>query len=216
MFLRTVTPLLETDSIHQTIEFYTSVLDFNLMDSVGGEGQLRWCALQKNNTWLMFTARNAGKQSPVMTGDLYFHVTGIDEAWEQLKDKAAVVQPLMDMPYNAREFAISDNNGYTLKFGMGLKAASDFDKWFPQNLSLESDRVQLRILQQEDIEHLKPLTPSDTTWKYFVKSLDDEQSFYAWMNEALNDYGSEKRVPFVIIDKQRNAYAGSTSFGNVH
>ena len=215
MFMRALTPLLETNSIQQTIDFYTSMLGFEVHETGEYEGQLRWCALKKDNSWVMFTARNAPKQSPSMTGDLYLHTTDVNSLWEMLKDKAEILQQMTDMPYGAREFVMKDNNGYSLRIGMDLVAFSDFDKYFPLDLSLETDRVQLRILKWSDIEKLKPLTASDTSWNYFTKALNDEASYDAWMKEALLDYGSQKRVPFVIIDKQRNAYAGSTSYGNI-
>jgi N-acetyltransferase len=215
MFMRALTPLLETDSIQQTIDFYTSMLDFTVQETFEQEGQLRWCVFRKDNIWLMFSARNAGKQQPHMTGDLYFHLININGAWDALKDSPNVVQPIADMPWGAREFTITDNNGYTLRFGMDLKPNTEFDKCFPWELCLETDRVQLRILQWSDIEKLKPLTASETSWNYFVKELDDETAYDAWMKEALMDYGTQKRVPFVIIDKQRSAYAGSTSYGNI-
>jgi RimJ/RimL family protein N-acetyltransferase/uncharacterized glyoxalase superfamily protein PhnB len=215
MYLRALTPLLETGSVQQTIDFYTSVLGFRLHQSFEHEGQLRWCALQKDNTWLMFSARNAGKQPPAMTGDLYFHITHVDDAWEQLKDRATVVRPLANMPYNAREFSIKDNNGYTLCFGMDIEATSDFDKYFPPNLCLESSRIQMRVLHREVIPLLQSIAPSGTTWKYFTKDLNSEQGYNAWMQEALQDYGAQRRVPFVIFDKEINQYVGSTSYGSI-
>lgn len=213
--MRAITPLLETNSIQQTIDFYTSILDFEVQSTGEYEGQLRWCALKKDNAWLMFTARGAGKRSPAMTGDLYLNITDINRAWEMLKNKVEVIEKITDQPYGNREFVIKDNNGYTLRIGMELVAYSDFDKYFPKDLSLETDRVQLRILKWADVEHLKPLTASETSWNYFTKALNDEASYTAWMKEALTDYGMQRRVPFVIIDKQRNAYAGSTSYGNI-
>lgn len=116
---------------------------------------------------------------------------------------------------NDDERTLKDNNGYTLSFGRNLQPATDFDKYFPQNLSLESNRVQLKVLSREDIPHLRTIAPSDHTWKYFVKELSTAEAHNAWMEEALQDYGSQRRVPFVIIDKENNAYAGSTSFGNI-
>ncbi|HYC28465.1 MAG TPA: GNAT family N-acetyltransferase [Chitinophagaceae bacterium] len=116
---------------------------------------------------------------------------------------------------STHEFAIKDNNGYTLRFGKGLQPTSDFDKHFPPDLSLESHRVQLRVLRREDIPHLHAIAPSAHTWKYFVKELNTAEAHNAWMEDALQDYGNQRRVPFVIIDKKANAYAGSTSFGNI-
>jgi len=121
--------------------------------------------------------------------------------------------PGAELYFNAtKEAVLTDNNGNTLMF---RTQPSDFDKYFPQGLSLESGRVQLRVLQQEDIAPLQAAAPSGHTWKYFVKDLNDDDAYKAWMEEALQDYGSQRRVPFVIIDKKTNAYAGSTSYGNI-
>lgn len=213
--MRAITPLLETDSIQQTIDFYTSRLHFEVEETGEHQGRLHWCALTRDNTRLMFTTRNAGKRPPAITGDLYIHTTNVNAAWQQLQHVAEVVETITNTPYGTREFAIKDNNGYTLRFVTDLAPVSDFDKCFPQNLSLETELVQLSILQRADAEGLRPLTASDTSWKYFTKELSDEAAYNAWTKEALNDYGMQRRVPFVIIDKRCNAYAGSTSYGNI-
>lgn len=48
--------------------------------------------------------------------DIVFSITGIKDLYEQLKDNAVeIVRPLGGMPY-AREFYISDPDGYILAF----------------------------------------------------------------------------------------------------
>jgi RimJ/RimL family protein N-acetyltransferase/uncharacterized glyoxalase superfamily protein PhnB len=216
MFLRMLTPLLETSHINETIQFYTEVLGFRLADSREHDGKLRWCALQRDNVWLMFSARNEGKQEPCLTGDLYFHVPEIKISWEQVKNKTGIhiVYELTQTAYGAKEFAIKDNNGYTLRFGQPAEPGA-FDKKFSPGLELETDRVKLRILREEDAGELQKLTTSDTTWNYFTKDLTSADALKAWIAEALQDYGSERRVPFAIIDKVQNRIAGSTSYGNI-
>jgi N-acetyltransferase len=207
MFLRALAPLLQTNDIEQTIAFYTSVLGFKIHQRTPG-----WCALQKDNAFLMFAT---GEQPPNMTGSLYVNTNDIGAIWENLKNHEAIIYSITDMPYGTREFAIKDNNGYTIRFGMNLQPATDFDKYFPGELSLESSRVQLRVLHSSDIPQLQPIAPSGSTWKYFTKELNTKESYNAWMEEALQDYGSQRRVPFVIIDKKTNGHAGSTSYGNI-
>lgn len=207
MFLRAIAPLLQTRDIEGTIEFYTKTLGFKVHERTPN-----WCALQKDNALLMFASAD---QPPAMTGSLYLNASEIDSAWTELANNPAVMQPITDTPYGMREFAVKDNNGYILRFGTNLQPQSDFDKYFPPHLTLESNRVQLKVLRREHLPLLRSITPSEHTWKYFVKELDDEASYNTWMEDALQDYGSQRRVPFVIIDKKTNAYAGSTSFGNI-
>jgi N-acetyltransferase len=214
MFLRMLTPLLETSHMHDTVQFYTEILGFRLADSREYDSRLRWCALQRDNVWLMFRARNLGMQEPQVDGDLYFHVPDIKSSWEQLKHKAEVVYEPKQMPYGAKEFAIKDNNGYVLRFSQTGEPGA-FDKKFSPGLELETGRVKLRILQAEDVGELQKLTASDTTWNYFTKDLTSVDALKAWVAEAMQDYGAERRVPFAIIDKMQNRIAGSTSYGSI-
>ncbi|MGB8192849.1 MAG: GNAT family N-acetyltransferase [Chitinophagaceae bacterium] len=213
MFLKNLTPVLETHSMPQTIDFYTNVLGFKQGDSFGHEGETS-CMLHKDNVRLVFITLNADKQQQPATGGLYFYPTDIEATWQKLKEKAEVIYPLKEVPHGMREFAIKDNNGYTLKFGKDLNSGP-FETYFPANLTLETERVQLRVLREEDEAELQKLTSSDTTWKYFVKDLSSRDAFKGWMNDAMQDYGYERRVPFLVIDKERNAVAGSTSYGSI-
>jgi len=42
--------------------------------------------------------------------------------WEKVKDKANICYGIEDFEYRMREFAIYDNNGYTLQFGQEINA----------------------------------------------------------------------------------------------
>jgi predicted enzyme related to lactoylglutathione lyase len=57
---------------------------------------------------------------PVPTGGRYnFSVEEVDSLWEQLKDKAEIVEPLFDTPYGTRKFTIRDLDGNELGFVKG-------------------------------------------------------------------------------------------------
>jgi N-acetyltransferase len=214
MFLRHLTPMLGSSQMQQTLEFYTSVLGFTLQEKWEDQGVLRWFSLNKDQVWLMFSLREE-EETIAMSGCLYLYPSDVEVLWERVKDKVEVIQPVCETDYGMLEFAILDNNGYELRFGKEQKASTDFARWFPANLTLETDRVRLRVLREPDIEPLRRLIKSDTTWKYFTKDLADETTYDTWMREALSEYASEKRVPFSIFDKERNAFAGSTSYGNI-
>lgn len=90
-----------------------------------------------------------------------------------------------------------------------------FNKYFPADFSLETDRVLLRPMKKEDIAKFLPITPSDNLWTYFTKDLDDETQLIEWVEEAVSDRVACKRVPFTIIDKKTGLVCGSSSFGNI-
>jgi len=49
-------------------------------------------------------------------GRFNFTVDNPDELWEQLKDKAVVVEPLFETAYGTRKFTIADPDGNELGF----------------------------------------------------------------------------------------------------
>jgi uncharacterized glyoxalase superfamily protein PhnB len=56
------------------------------------------------------------------TGSFYFTTDDVDAMWETVKDKAKICYGIEDFVYGTREFAVYDNNGYTLQFGQEIKA----------------------------------------------------------------------------------------------
>ena len=94
-------------------------------------------------------------------------------------------------------------------------ANNEYQRFFPATFELETARVLLRLLKPEDYDTLLPLAQSKDIWKYFTKELDDPQELRHWIAELLQEREQEKRMPFVIIDKDTNEICGSTSFLNI-
>jgi N-acetyltransferase len=92
---------------------------------------------------------------------------------------------------------------------------SEYQRFFSPSFELETSRVLLRLLQPNDFDALLPLAQSKDIWKYFTKELSDEQKLRQWIAELLKEREQEKRMPFVIIDKDTKQICGSTSFLNI-
>ena len=90
-----------------------------------------------------------------------------------------------------------------------------YQKFFPDNFTLETPRVLLRLLKAEDFASLQPLTQNKDIWKYFTFDLSNDEELKKWIDEAANGRKSFTRMPFVVIDKDTNQVCGSTSFGNI-
>lgn len=90
-----------------------------------------------------------------------------------------------------------------------------FREAFPDTLTLQTQRVTLRALQESDLEQFRPLSKSAALWTYFTKDLSQDQELEKWTKEALSDKRHERRFPFTIIEKSTGAICGSTSFGNI-
>ncbi len=91
----------------------------------------------------------------------------------------------------------------------------DYEKFFPSTLVLETPRVILRLLKEEDLPELSKITKSEDLWKYFTKDLSSDDELKKWIDDAHEERRQGKRMPFVIIDKDEKKVAGSTSFGNI-
>lgn len=91
----------------------------------------------------------------------------------------------------------------------------NYQKYFPDDFTLETPRVQLRLLKAEDVHALKKLTKNADIWKYFTFDLSDDTALMNWIDEALAGRRAFNRMPFLIIDKDNNQICGSTSYGNI-
>ena len=117
-FLR---PLLRTDNIKATIEFYTGILGFTLVEYNEGWG---WASLNKNDVWIMLATPNGHEdfKGPALTGSLYFTTDDVDGVWEQVKGRAKICYEPDCFEWGMKEFAIYDNNGYLLQFGQPIES----------------------------------------------------------------------------------------------
>jgi RimJ/RimL family protein N-acetyltransferase len=215
--LQNLVPMLYTGNIQQTIDFYTNTLGFSLDKTNQQEKQISWCSLSSNSVSVMFTTLEAlaGSSDARMTGSLYVHTNDVDGLWKKHNENCEIVYPIEDFSYGMREFGIRDNNGYLLAFGQPVKPQTEYQKFFPSSFTLETPRVLLRLMNEEDIDLYNSLATSKDTWKYFTKDLSDPNEMKNWIDEALRDRMEEKRMPFTVIDKDTNEICGSTSYGNI-
>lgn len=122
MRITNLIPMLETDDLNKTIDFYTQLLGFTC-NGKWPEQEPCWANLQKDLISIMFTLRNAHSKvaQPTMTGSLYLYPNDVDQAWEELKDKVTIEYPIENFDYGMREFAIRDYNGYIIQFGQEIE-----------------------------------------------------------------------------------------------
>lgn len=121
MKITTLRPMLWTEDIAGTIDFYFERLGFTC-DAYSEEWG--WATLSIDDVAIMLARPN--EHTPYdkigFTGSFYFTTDDVDSLWEKLKDKATVCYDIEDFPYGMREFAVYDNNGYLLQFGQEIAA----------------------------------------------------------------------------------------------
>jgi RimJ/RimL family protein N-acetyltransferase len=86
---------------------------------------------------------------------------------------------------------------------------------FNLDTTLETDRVSVRVLTDNDAAALSEQANDTSVWSYFTSDLADEQSMKTWVGNAVKDFEKQTRVPWAIVDKASGSAIGSTSFGNI-
>lgn len=117
LFLR---PMMWTDKLDETIEFYTETLGFTCREKNDDWG---WASLYKDEVYIMLAKPNAHETftKPTFTGSFYFTTDDVSALWEKLKHKTKVCYEPETFEWGMREFAIYDNNGYLLQFGQEIE-----------------------------------------------------------------------------------------------
>ena len=77
-----LTPMLQTEDMQRTIDWYSSVLGFECISTEGDE----WCLLERDAVALMFM-RNDHLGPPHATATQYVYVDDALALWQSIKDR---------------------------------------------------------------------------------------------------------------------------------
>lgn len=112
-------PMLWTEDLPATIDFYVSILGFELRERNDEWG---WASLSIDDVAIMLAKPN--EHTPYdrigFTGTFYYRTDDVEAMWLKLKDKAKVCYGIETFDWGMREFAVYDNNGYMLQFGQEI------------------------------------------------------------------------------------------------
>jgi uncharacterized glyoxalase superfamily protein PhnB len=123
MKLLALSPMLWTKHLHLTVGYYTTVLNFECDELNEDAG---FASLTRDNVQVMVVTPRQHPEftKPAFTGSVYFRTDEVDKLWKELKEQVEVVYPVDNFEHGMREFAIKDNNGYTLIFGQEINLES--------------------------------------------------------------------------------------------
>src|SRR5579871_2607795 len=115
MKLTAIRPILWTEKLNESIEFYTDILGFACGEQNDDWG---WASLFRDSVEIMLAKPNAHMpfERPIFTGSFYINTDNVDELWETIRTKTKVVYEIETFDWQMREFAIYDNNGYIVQF----------------------------------------------------------------------------------------------------
>jgi RimJ/RimL family protein N-acetyltransferase len=87
---------------------------------------------------------------------------------------------------------------------------------FDKDIVLENNRVLIRPMQLADSENLlKVATEDKSLVRYSPIQIHTPDFLNQYIESALKDRADKIRYAFTIFDKEKQQFAGSTSFGNI-
>jgi RimJ/RimL family protein N-acetyltransferase len=85
-----------------------------------------------------------------------------------------------------------------------------------EEYNLEDERVLLRPLKENDLSHLLQFALHEPElWAFSLISASGEAGMKKYIQLATGAREKGNEYPFIVFDKQRNSYAGSTRFYDI-
>ncbi len=81
---------------------------------------------------------------------------------------------------------------------------------FSRDYVLENDCVRLSPLDKSHLEPLLHISSDDLIWKYLNETGNERSSLSKYISDALDNRARSLEYPFVIFDKRKKKYAGTT------
>lgn len=82
--------------------------------------------------------------------------------------------------------------------------------------SLENERVKLSPLTLNNYEYLSTISAEPKLVYYSPSDIESLNGFKNYVEVALQQKTNNTGIPFIIYDKKKNRYAGSTRFMNIN
>ncbi len=82
--------------------------------------------------------------------------------------------------------------------------------------TLENHRVKLSLLDLSNYKHLSHIAQEPHLLQYSPSKIDTPEDLKEYVQTAVDDYYHRTAIPFIVFDKDANAYAGCTRFGFIN
>ncbi len=84
------------------------------------------------------------------------------------------------------------------------------------NPTLENNVVKLTLLDLSNYEHLIPIAQQDRLIQFSPSDISTPEKLKDYVQTAVDGFYHKTTIPFIIFDKTKNKYAGSTRFGMIN
>jgi RimJ/RimL family protein N-acetyltransferase len=85
-----------------------------------------------------------------------------------------------------------------------------------KSISLENEIVKLTLLNLSNYKHLLEIACQKDLLYYSPSDISTPEKLKVYVQTAVDRYYQKMTIPFVIYDKTKNTYAGSTRFGLIN
>ncbi|WP_299113237.1 GNAT family protein [uncultured Winogradskyella sp.] len=82
--------------------------------------------------------------------------------------------------------------------------------------TLENNRVKLSLLDLSNYQHLEGIAQEKDLIFYSPSDISTPEKLRDYVQVAVDGYYHKTIIPFIIYDKKKEAYAGSTRFGLIN
>ena len=121
-------PVLNCQSIEETLAFYQQLLQFVVVNKRELNGELRWVHIMHGETTLMLQADGQYQSGSLPTENtkisLYFFVNNIKELHHFINAKNNLESEIENTDYHMQEFTLLDPEGNTVTIGMAADGRS--------------------------------------------------------------------------------------------
>ena len=81
--------------------------------------------------------------------------------------------------------------------------------------TLENQRVKLSLLDLSNYEHLTDIASQENLVQYSPSNIATPDALKGYVQTAVDGYYHKTTIPFIVYDKQQQAYSGCTRFMNI-
>ena len=82
--------------------------------------------------------------------------------------------------------------------------------------TLENERVKLSLLDLSNYNHLAPIASQKDLIQYSPSDISSPEKLKNYVEKAVDAYYHKTEIPFIIFDKIKKKYAGSTRYMNIN
>jgi len=81
---------------------------------------------------------------------------------------------------------------------------------------LENDRVYLKPISIDNYHYLTPIASQKNLVQFSPSDIETSTALKAYVEIALEQKKNKQSIPFIIFDKEKQQYAGSTRYMNIN